>query len=173
MKKHIGKYHLGRDTTARKALFKGLVESLIQKEEIKTTDAKAKAVRSIFEKLVTKAKVGSIHARRQVHSFVQKGDLVKKLVDEIAPRYVATRGGYTHITILGNRKGDNAKIVRLSLTKKAEVATSSKKAKAKKTVISKSPRKSTVVPSIVDSQKVKQAKQIKSTPTAGMRKGER
>lgn len=119
MKKRVKTKQLGRDQQARKALFKGLIASLIKEEEIQTTSAKAKAVRSMFEKLVTKARVGSLHARRQIQSFIQDKSLVKKLVDDIAPRFKNVPGGYTKLTIVGNRKGDNAPMVKLSFPKQS------------------------------------------------------
>lgn len=115
------KYHLNRDTLSRQALFKNLILALIGKEEIVTTNAKARAVRSVFEKLLTKAKLGSIHARRQIQGFIQGDSAVKKLVYEIAPRYKDVRGGYTRISMVGTRKGDNAMMVKLALTKKTVV----------------------------------------------------
>ena len=114
-------YHLNRDTLSRQALFKNLVLALVGREEIVTTGAKARAVKSIFEKLLTRARLGSVHARRQVHSFIQDTAAVKKLVDSIAPRYAGVKGGYTKITPVGVRRGDNAMMVKLALTKKAVI----------------------------------------------------
>ena len=123
---------LGRDSSARKALFRDLVTDLIINERIQTTESRAKEVRSIAEKLITLGKRGDLHARRQVASFVRiqrsntvnEGkevthnkhvDAVKKLFDEIAPRYTERAGGYTRILKVGNRKGDNAPVVFLEL----------------------------------------------------------
>lgn len=121
---------LNRDSNARVALFKGLIATLIDKEEINTTSAKARAVRSLFEKMITKARTGTVHARRLVQSDVQDASLVSKLFSEIAPRYADVKGGYTKLTMVGNRKGDNAPIVKLALTKKSEVKTGLKNKKA-------------------------------------------
>ncbi len=121
MKKHIGGYKLNRDSEARLALMKNLVYALIQHEAIVTTKIKAKAVTPIFEKLITRAKVDSVQNRRMVQAYVQENDIVKKLFAEIAPRYKAVMGGYTKLTVIGNRRGDNAPLVRLSLTKKSAV----------------------------------------------------
>lgn len=120
MKKNVTTYRLNRDTTARKALFKGLMIALVEREEIETTKAKASAVRRIFEKLITTAKEGTINARRQVQTVLQDSKLVKKLVDEIAPRYADVKGGYTKLIMVGARRGDGAFMVRLGLTKKTE-----------------------------------------------------
>ena len=118
MKKNIATYRLNRDTSARKALFNNLIINLIDREEIETTKAKAAAVRSIFEKLLTQAKAGTIVARRQVQTVVQNSKLVKKMVDDIAKRYEGVQGGYTTIKMVGARRGDGAFMVRLALTKK-------------------------------------------------------
>jgi large subunit ribosomal protein L17 len=120
MKKNVTTFRLNRDTTARKALFKGLMIALVEREEIETTKAKASAVRRIFEKLITTAKEGTINARRQVQTVLQDSKLVKKLVDEIAPRYADVKGGYTKLVMVGARRGDGAFMVRLGLTKKTE-----------------------------------------------------
>lgn len=122
MKKRISGYKLNRDSQARLALLKNLVYALIKHDSIVTTKIKAKAVTPIFEKLLTKAKTDSVQNRRHVQAFIQENTLVKKLFSEIAPKYKNVRGGYTKLTLLGNRKGDNAPTVRLSLTKEAKVA---------------------------------------------------
>lgn len=117
MKKHVKTRQLNRDSQARKALFSGLIKSLVEHEEIKTTSAKAKAVQGQFEKLLTKARLNTVPARRQVQSVLQDPQLVKKLVNQLAPLFASTKGGYTKLTVVGNRRGDNAKMVKLSLTK--------------------------------------------------------
>lgn len=119
---------LNRDSNSRAALFKGLAASIIDKEEIKTTSAKARAVRPIIEGMISKAVAGTLHARRMVQADIQDATLVKKLFAEIAPRFAAVKGGFTKITFIGRRKGDNAMIVKLALTKKKEVAAHPSKA---------------------------------------------
>src|SRR3989339_677361 len=119
MKKHIAGYKLNRDSQARLALMKNLVYSLIQHEAVVTTKIKAKAVTPIFEKLITRAKVDSVQNRRMVQSYIQENTLVQKLFASIAPLYKEVRGGYTKLVLIGNRRGDNAPMVRLMLTKKA------------------------------------------------------
>jgi large subunit ribosomal protein L17 len=125
---------LGRNTGARKALLRDLVTDLIINERIETTEAKAKEVRSIVEKMITLGKRGDLHARRQAAAFVRTTrsntvkdgeevihnknvDAVKKLFDEIAPRYQDRNGGYTRILKLGPRRGDGAPMVYLELVK--------------------------------------------------------
>jgi large subunit ribosomal protein L17 len=99
---------LGRKAGHRKALLANQVCNLIEHQRIKTTLAKAKAVRPLAEKMVTLGKNGSIHARRTAFSALRHKDAVKKLFDEIAPRSTERNGGYTRIVRLGQRKSDSA-----------------------------------------------------------------
>lgn len=169
-------YHLNRDTHSRRALFKNLVLALVSREEIVTTSAKAKAVKSIFEKLLTKARLGSIHARRLVHSHIQNTAAVKKLVDNIAPRYLGVKGGYTKITAVGKRRGDNATMVKLALTKKTKFELK-KDVKNKKEATAKA--KTEAVKPIVETAKVEEKIKAPKTPVVksggriGFRQGER
>jgi large subunit ribosomal protein L17 len=114
---------LGRNSSARKALFRDLSTDLIINERIETTQAKAKELRSIVEKLITLGKRGDLHARRQVASFVRREvadqesgqDAIQKLFADIAPRYDERQGGYTRILKLGPRRGDGAPMVIIEL----------------------------------------------------------
>src|SRR3982074_1995662 len=99
---------LGRTAAHRKALLANQVCSLIAHQRLKTTLAKAKAVRPLAEKMVTFGKNGSLHARRMALSMLRQKDAVKKLFDEIAPRSADRNGGYTRIVKLGQRKSDSA-----------------------------------------------------------------
>lgn len=116
---------LGRDSSARKALFRDLVTDLFLNERIQTTEAKAKEVRSIAEKLITLAKKNDLAARRKVASFVRREtidgeqDAIQKLFSELATRYAERPGGYTRILKLGPRKGDSAPMVYLELVDQA------------------------------------------------------
>jgi large subunit ribosomal protein L17 len=101
---------LGRKAEHRKALLANLVCSLIEHQRIRTTLAKAKAVRPLAEKMVTLGKKASIHARRTAFAVLRQKDAVKKLFDEIAPRTADRNGGYTRIVKLGQRKSDAAPI---------------------------------------------------------------
>lgn len=92
-----------------------LVASLIAAEAITTTEAKAKALRPIAEKMITKAKKGGVHNHRQVVRFLGDREMATKLFDEIGPRYVERPGGYTRIMKLGPRSGDNAPMARIEL----------------------------------------------------------
>ena len=99
---------LSRDASHRKALMRNLVTELFRHGRIKTTLAKAKAMRSPAEKMITLAKRGDLHARRQALGFIQSKDVVHKLFDTIAAQYAERQGGYTRIYKLGPRKGDAA-----------------------------------------------------------------
>ncbi|MEP7013974.1 MAG: 50S ribosomal protein L17 [Verrucomicrobiota bacterium] len=99
---------LGRTAAHRKALLANQVCSLIEHQRIKTTLAKAKAVRPLAERMVTLGKKGSLHARRTALATLRHKDMVKKLFDDIAPRSTDRNGGYTRIVKLGQRKSDSA-----------------------------------------------------------------
>jgi large subunit ribosomal protein L17 len=103
----------GGDAAHQKAMFGNLVASLIAAEGIVTTEAKAKALRPIAEKVVTKAKKGGVHNQRQVVAFIRDKDMAHKLFEEIGPRYADRNGGYTRILKLGPRHGDNAPMARI------------------------------------------------------------
>lgn len=106
---------LGRTSSHRRALFRNMVTSLFAAERIETTQAKAKEVQPIAEKLVTLAKRGDLHARRQAAHYLMSEDMVKKLFDVIGPRYADRAGGYTRVVRIGNRKGDAAPMALLEL----------------------------------------------------------
>ena len=103
----------GGDAAHQKAMFANLVASLIAAEAIVTTEAKAKALRPIAEKLITKAREGGVHNQRQVVAFLRDKDMAHKLFAEIGPRYVDRPGGYLRILKLGPRPGDNAPMARV------------------------------------------------------------
>jgi len=111
---------LARSRSHRKALFKNLLSALILHGEIRTTESKAKATRRIFDRLVTKGKSGTLHARRIVAAFLNNKKAVNKLVDEISPKFKDRHGGFTRIIRLGRRQGDDAMMVKLELIEKPE-----------------------------------------------------
>jgi len=134
MKKSVFGRKFKRDANERKALFKNLLTSLVLKERIKTTEAKAKAIRSAADKLVTKAKKGGINVYKSLHPDINQ-EAVVKLIDDIAPRFTKRIGGYTRIIKIGKRRvADNAEMVYLEWTEKStkiivQNAESPKKAK--------------------------------------------
>jgi large subunit ribosomal protein L17 len=106
---------LGRTTAHRKALLRNLATALLEHERIITTEPKAKELRRVADKLVTLGKRGSLHARRQALQVVQSNAVVRKLFDEIAPRFAERQGGYTRILRLGYRPGDAAAMAVIEL----------------------------------------------------------
>ena len=106
---------LGRDSSARRALFRGMLTSFFQYDRIETTEAKAKELRGLADQMNTLAKRGDLHARRQVLAYLMDEDVVKKLFDEIAPKYADRQGGYTRVIKLGLRKGDAAPLALIEL----------------------------------------------------------
>jgi len=106
---------LSRDKDSRRALLKNLAENLILYEKISTTEAKAKAVRSFAERLITKSKNDTLANRRYLIKHLQAEKSVKKLLEVIGPRYKDRSGGYTRIIKLKNRQGDNAPLVQIEL----------------------------------------------------------
>lgn len=109
MRHGVAGKRLGRNTSHRRALMRNLATSLILHERIQTTDAKAKELKSVVEKMVTLGKRGDLHAKRLAASFVIGKDAVQKLFD-IAPRFNDKKGGYTRTIKLGRRLGDSAPI---------------------------------------------------------------
>ena len=106
---------LGRTSAHRKAMLANMVVSLFQHEKIKTTEPKSKELRRTAEKLITLAKRGDLHARRLAARTVQDKQILRKLFDDIAPRYADRNGGYTRITKLGPRFGDSAPMAVIEL----------------------------------------------------------
>jgi large subunit ribosomal protein L17 len=107
---------LSRDSAHRKALLMNLIKEVLEHERIKTSEAKAKAVRPEIEKLITLAKRGDLHARRQALSALSQDKFtVHKLFEEVAPRYADRPGGYTRILKLGPRRSDATEMVYLEL----------------------------------------------------------
>jgi large subunit ribosomal protein L17 len=106
---------LGRDSAHRRALHANLAGALIEHGRIKTTEAKAKAVRPVAERMITLGRRGDIHARRQALAFLRSQEVVHKLFSEVAPRFADRPGGYTRIVKLGSRPGDSAPMAYLEL----------------------------------------------------------
>ncbi|MDD2443389.1 MAG: 50S ribosomal protein L17 [Desulfotomaculaceae bacterium] len=111
----MGYQKLGLNTGHRNAMLRNLVTSLFRDERINTTEARAREVKSIAEKLVTTAKQGDLAARRQALAYIYEEKVVKKLFSEIAPKYADRPGGYTRVVRVGRRRGDAAEMVILEL----------------------------------------------------------
>lgn len=127
---------LGRINSHRKAMLANMAASLFTYHAIKTTEAKAKAVKRLAEKLLTLAKRGDLHAHRQVYDVIKDRKLVKKIFDEIAPKFKEREGGYTRILKFGTRRGDGASIsvVELLIEKPPKEEKKGKKEKGAKKV---------------------------------------
>ncbi|OZV11632.1 50S ribosomal protein L17 [Tissierella sp. P1] len=106
---------LGRPTDQRKAMLRNLVTSLLRTGKIETTVTRAKETKRMADKMITLAKRGDLHARRQVLAYVYDEDVVKRLFDEIGPKYQERNGGYTRVLKVGPRRGDGAEMAILEL----------------------------------------------------------
>ena len=109
------RHKLSRDAAHRKSLLANLCKEVIEHERIKTTEAKAKAVKPELEQLITLGKRGDLHARRQAVAFLRQKPVVKSLFEDVAPRYAERPGGYTRIIKLGPRLGDAAEMAYIEL----------------------------------------------------------
>lgn len=110
-----GSRKLGRSTSHRKAMLRGLVTYLLEKEKIETTVVRAKELRAMVEKMITLGKVNTLHNKRQALSYITKEEVTKKLFDEIGPKYAERKGGYTRIIRIGPRRGDSAEMAIIEL----------------------------------------------------------
>ena len=117
MRHKVAGRKLGRNTGHRRAMYRNLVTDLLGYEKITTTEAKAKEVRGLAEKMIALGKEGGLHSRHQALSFIIDKKVVEKVFTELAPRYAERPGGYTRITKLGPRLGDGAAMVQLELVK--------------------------------------------------------
>lgn len=115
MRHRVAGRHLGRDTAHRRALYRNLVTDLLRYERITTTEAKAKEIRPMAEKIITLGRRGDLHSRRQALRFVYDPKVVAKVFDDIGPRMRDRPGGYLRITALEPRKGDGAKMAAIEL----------------------------------------------------------
>ena len=129
MRHKRGGYKLKRDKGARKALFKGLVTSVIEQERVITTVPKAKAVKPLVDRMITLAKRDTLHTRRQAAAFLETPAAVKKLFDTLGTRFGQRPGGYTRIVKLGFRKGDGAEQAMLELVGSELVKRAAERAK--------------------------------------------
>lgn len=112
---------LGRNSAHRRALFRNLVTSLLRHERIETTEAKAKEIRSIADKMISLGKRGDLHARRMAAAYILDQDVVFSLFSEVAPRFQNKNGGYTRLIKTRVRHGDGAPMVILELTEAKKV----------------------------------------------------
>ncbi len=137
MRHLVASKKLGRNSAQRKALLRNLVTSFMEKERIRTTLAKAKVTRPLAEKMITLSRTNSLHARRRALRFIYKKNVVKKMFEEIGPRFSERPGGYTRIVKVGPRAGDGTEMAVLEmigseLQKKSKKKSIKEKAKEKK-----------------------------------------
>jgi len=117
-----GTRKLGRTTAHRNAMLRGMVTYLLENGKIETTLTRAKEVRAVAEKMITLGKKNTLATRRQALAYITKEDVVKKVFDEIAPKYADRNGGYTQIYKLGPRRGDAAEMALIQLIDNAPKA---------------------------------------------------
>ena len=110
-----GTRKLGRTSDHRRAMLRAMVTYLMENGKIETTVTRAKEVRSVAEKVITTAKSGDLHSKRQVFSFITKETVAKKVLDDIAPKYKSKNGGYCRIIRIGPRRGDAAEMAIIEL----------------------------------------------------------
>ncbi len=118
---------LGRDSSHRKAMLRNMVTSLFRYEQLETTDAKAKQLRPVAEKMITLAKRGDLHARRQALAYIRDKAITHRLFEDLKDRYLDRQGGYVRIIKKGNRKGDGAPVSVIQLLPAEEGKKKSKK----------------------------------------------
>ena len=147
MRHRVKKRHFNRDTNHRKHLLRNLVRSLIEQGEITTTVAKAKETKRISDKLISKAGKNDLNTRRVLHRFFGKRDVVNTLVDSVAPAMSDRRSGFTTMSRVGKRRGDNTQLAKLALVVKPENVGSLKSDKNFREATQKPLKKKTVVKS--------------------------
>jgi large subunit ribosomal protein L17 len=131
MRHKVSGRKFGREKGHRGLMLKNLVASLVKHERINTTQAKAKEIRSLAERVITYGKKGTVHHRRLAFKVLKNRDLVKKVFDEIAPRFETTEGGYTRVLKNGYRRGDCAPMAIIEFTQSSEKEEEAKPKKKK------------------------------------------
>ncbi|MFH1196353.1 MAG: 50S ribosomal protein L17 [bacterium] len=157
--------HLGRTASHRIATLRSLATHLINHKKIKTTLAKAKALRIFVEPLITKAKTDSVHSRRVIARHINDKDAVKELFGDIATKLAERKGGYTRIVKLGQRLGDGAQVAILELVDYNELLTKEKASKAKAKLAAKDAKKNKDK-DVQDAQVVEEVKEEKKKKAA-------
>ena len=123
MRHRVAGVKLGRTPAHRRALFRNLVTALLEHGTVRTTDAKAKELRRWGDRMITLGKQGTLHARRRAATIIQRQSVLKKLFDELAPRFDGRPGGYTRVVKLGIRRGDAAPLSIVELVEQAGAKT--------------------------------------------------
>jgi len=163
----------GRTSAHRKALFRNLVEALIQRERISTTLAKAKELRGKVEKTITLGKKGTLHARRQAFKLVPQKETIRKVFGSLAERYANRPGGYTRIIKIGARRGDNAPMAYIELVDREGQAPAPQKSKdAAKKDVPKTISKKETEPKVTEKKATGKKETKKDTEKATKKKAE-
>ena len=115
MKHRVKAKHFNRDTKSRKALLRNLLRALIEHGQIETSEARAKEVRRLADKIISRAQKGDVATRRSIHRFFGKRDVVNTLFDQVVPAFAERKSGFCSLEKLSNRRGDNMPVYRLSL----------------------------------------------------------
>jgi large subunit ribosomal protein L17 len=123
MRHRVAGVKLGRSPAHRRALFRNLVTALIEREAVRTTDGKAKELRRWGDRLITLGKQGTLHARRRAAALIGRRSVVKKLFEDVAPRFSGRNGGYTRVVKLGIRPGDAAPVSLVELVERRGAGT--------------------------------------------------
>ena len=126
MRHRKARYKLGMGTSHRQAMLRNMVTSLLEHETIRTTDARAKALRSLADKMITLGKRGDLHARRQAAKVIRSKSVTKRLFEEIAPRFSERNGGYVRVIKQGFRPGDQAAMSIVELVEKSPQSSDAK-----------------------------------------------
>lgn len=157
---------LGGSPAHERLLLANLATALFQHGRIKTTEAKAKRLRPYAEKLISKAKVGDLHNRREIMKVIRNKDVVHKLIAEIGPFFSDRSGGYTRITKTLARKGDNAPMAIIELVQQKLVSTEAEAARKTKFAKDEKPAEAAVVEADADETKAEDAVEVDGEPTA-------
>lgn len=159
-------YALNRFTSWRKATLKSLARNLLKEQSIKTTQAKAKAVRPLVERLISLSKANTLAAKRQAYALLGEHKLVSILFDQIGPRFINRTGGYTRILGLGARRGDNAQMVILALSEIKKKEPKKHKKGAPKATEAKTPGEAALEKAHPTEEKLKNQTQVMEKPPA-------
>lgn len=156
---------LGLKASHRKAMIRNMVTSFFKYEEIETTKAKAKVVQRVAEKMITRAKVDSVHNRRVIDKDIKDAEVLNKLFKVIAPLFVDRKGGYSRILKLGFRQGDAAEMVQLSLVEKS-VKPDEKEAKKKAEKPAKEKKEVVSEGKVQETSPASEAQEVKAEPVS-------
>jgi large subunit ribosomal protein L17 len=161
MRHRVAGRHLGRETSHRLSLYRNLVTDLLRYERITTTEAKAKEIRPMAERIITLGRKGDLHSRRQALRFVYDPKVVKKVFDVIGPRMATRPGGYLRITGLEPRKGDGARMATIELVDVVDAPPTPRPQR-----VTAAPSARAAAAPVVEKPKVEEAEEVVEEPAA-------